>query len=64
MLEKIIETVEFLKTKGIKDPEAGIILGTGLGGLTEKIEKETKNRPIHPARIICIFISISNFFVL
>jgi purine-nucleoside phosphorylase len=40
MFEKIIETVRFLKTKGIKDPEAGIILGTGLGGLTEKIEKD------------------------
>jgi len=39
MLEKIIETADFLKTKGIQDPEAGIILGTGLGGLTEKIEK-------------------------
>jgi purine-nucleoside phosphorylase len=39
MLEKIIETVEFLEKRGIKDPEAGIILGTGLGGMTEKIEK-------------------------
>lgn len=38
MLEKIKETAEFLRTKGIVDPEAGIILGTGLGGLTEKIE--------------------------
>ena len=39
MLEKIIETVDFLKKKGIQDPDAGIILGTGLGGLTENIEK-------------------------
>jgi len=38
MLEKIIETVEFLRAKGILNPEAGIILGTGLGGLTSKIE--------------------------
>jgi purine-nucleoside phosphorylase len=38
MLEKINETTAFLKAKGIKDPDAGIILGTGLGGLTTKIE--------------------------
>ncbi len=38
MLEKIKETVEFLKAKGVVNPEAGIILGTGLGGLTSKIE--------------------------
>jgi purine-nucleoside phosphorylase len=38
MLEKINETTEFLKAKGIKNPDAGIILGTGLGGLTSKIE--------------------------
>jgi len=38
MLEKINETTEFLKSKGIINPDAGIILGTGLGGLTAKIE--------------------------
>jgi purine-nucleoside phosphorylase len=38
MLEKINETIEFLKVNGIKNPDAGIILGTGLGGLTAKIE--------------------------
>ncbi len=38
MLEKINETTEFLRSKGIIDPEAGIILGTGLGGLTARIE--------------------------
>ena len=38
MLEKIGETTEFLKTKGIISPDVGIILGTGLGGLTSKIE--------------------------
>jgi len=37
MLEEIKETAEFLKSKGINDPEAGIVLGTGLGGLTSKI---------------------------
>jgi purine-nucleoside phosphorylase len=37
MLEKINETVDFLKRKGFRSPEAGIILGTGLGGLTAKI---------------------------
>jgi purine-nucleoside phosphorylase len=38
MLEKIRETTEFLRSKGIINPDAGIILGTGLGGLTAKIE--------------------------
>lgn len=38
MLEKINETIGFLKAKGIINPDAGIILGTGLGGLTAKIE--------------------------
>jgi purine-nucleoside phosphorylase len=37
MLEKINETTEFLKSKGVINPDAGIILGTGLGGLTAKI---------------------------
>lgn len=38
MLEKIVETTEFLKARGIINPDAGIILGTGLGELTAKIE--------------------------
>lgn len=38
MLEKINETTGFLKSKGIINPDAGIILGTGLGGLTAKIK--------------------------
>ena len=37
MLEKIKQTTDFLVSKGVTDPEAGIILGTGLGGLTSKI---------------------------
>jgi purine-nucleoside phosphorylase len=40
MLEKIKETTEFLRLKGMINPEAGIILGTGLGGLTSKIENQ------------------------
>jgi len=40
MLEKINETVEFLRAKGFIDPDAGIVLGTGLGGLTAKIENQ------------------------
>jgi len=38
MFEKIKETTDFLKAKGILNPEVGLILGTGLGGLTSKIE--------------------------
>ena len=38
MLEKIIATTAYLKSKGITNPDAGIILGTGLGELTTKIE--------------------------
>ncbi|MFO7620303.1 MAG: purine-nucleoside phosphorylase [Bacteroidales bacterium] len=38
MLEQINETIDFLRSEGITDPDAGIILGTGLGGLTAKIE--------------------------
>jgi purine-nucleoside phosphorylase len=53
MLEKIKKTVEFLNSKGIVDPVAGIVLGTGLGGLATKIEniieikyKEIPNFPV------------------
>lgn len=53
MLEKIKETTDFLKAKGITDPDAGIILGTGLGELTSKINiiveidyKDIPNFPI------------------
>jgi purine-nucleoside phosphorylase len=42
MLEKINETTEFLKVKGIQNPDVGIILGTGLGGLTAKIENRVE----------------------
>src|SRR5687768_7414161 len=32
------ETVAFLRTAGIDSPKAGVILGTGLGGLVNHIE--------------------------
>lgn len=51
MLEKIIKTAEFLASKGIKDPDAGIVLGTGLGGLTAEIDIRLKS----PTRIFPIF---------
>lgn len=38
MLEKINETTGFLKTKGMINPDAGIILGTGLGEFASKIK--------------------------
>jgi purine-nucleoside phosphorylase len=37
MWNKVQETVKFLKEKGITKPDYGIILGTGLGNLVEKI---------------------------
>ncbi|HPT12582.1 MAG TPA: purine-nucleoside phosphorylase, partial [Bacteroidales bacterium] len=53
MLDKVLETIEFLKNKGFHNPEAGIVLGTGLGGLVTKIEntievqyKEIPNFPV------------------
>lgn len=40
LIEKINETSAFLQSKGIKEPEAGIILGTGLGKMVEEIDIE------------------------
>jgi purine-nucleoside phosphorylase len=40
MIEQINETVNYLKDKGIKTPEIGIILGTGLGKMVREIEIE------------------------
>jgi len=37
MLEKIEETATFLKSRGFTAPDAGIVLGTGLGGLVSRI---------------------------
>ena len=38
MMQHILETVQFLQTQGIENPEIGVVLGTGLGELTNKIE--------------------------
>ncbi len=38
MVEKIKRTVSFLEKKGIKKPEVGVILGTGLGQMVDEIE--------------------------
>ena len=42
MLEKIVKTADFLRSKGFSDPDAGIVLGTGLGGLTTEIENQVE----------------------
>lgn len=42
MYEKIKETAKFLKELGITNPEIGIILGTGLGGVAKTIRVEKK----------------------
>ena len=38
MLKYLNETTDYLKSKGFENPEIGIILGTGLGQLTNEIE--------------------------
>lgn len=38
MLKKVNEAVDYLKKEGFESPGFGIILGTGLGALTDKIE--------------------------
>lgn len=38
MLTKLQNTTDFLKKKGIIEPEIGIVLGTGLGKLAEEID--------------------------
>ena len=40
MIEKVSAAAKFLQEKGIEDPEVGIILGTGLGALTDEITVE------------------------
>jgi purine-nucleoside phosphorylase len=42
MYERIKETAKFLKELGIINPEIGIILGTGLGGVAKTIRVEKK----------------------
>jgi len=41
MLEKIKNTVSFIRDKTDQKPEAGIILGTGLGGMVKDIRVQT-----------------------
>ncbi len=45
MLEEIDKATEFLRKRGVKNPEVGVILGTGLGN---KFVKEIKNPLIIP----------------
>lgn len=56
MFEEVKETTEFLKKKGIVNPEAGVILGTGLGGMTSKItntlEIDYKDIPHFPVSTV------------
>ncbi len=40
MWKKIVETTEFIHQRFNKQPEVGIVLGTGLGGLVSEIEIE------------------------
>ncbi|MBQ1214529.1 MAG: purine-nucleoside phosphorylase, partial [Tidjanibacter sp.] len=40
MINQIKASAEYIKAKVGFEPEVGIILGTGLGGLVEKIEIE------------------------
>ncbi len=40
MMEKLMEAVGFLRSKGMEKPEIGIILGTGLGNLTKDVQVE------------------------
>ncbi len=41
LMDKISEATEFIRNKTKSEPPIGIILGTGLGRLGERIEKET-----------------------
>lgn len=40
MVNKINEAVAYLQSQGLKNPHVGIVLGTGLGKLADKIEAE------------------------
>ena len=38
--QQLQETIDFLKSNGISNPEIGIVLGTGLGKLVHEISIE------------------------
>ena len=40
MLERVKETTAYIRSKVTVEPEVGIILGTGLGGLTKDITNQ------------------------
>ncbi len=42
LIQKLDETLAFLKAKHIEAPEVGIVLGTGLGALVDEIEVEVE----------------------
>ncbi len=40
MMQKLIETTNYLKSRGVQAPDFSVILGTGLGGFVNKIDIE------------------------
>jgi len=40
MIEKLKQTTDYLQKEGVTEPQIGIVLGTGLGNLAEKINAE------------------------
>ena len=40
LFDQINETANFLQSKGIKNPSVGIVMGTGLGAMADKIENQ------------------------
>jgi len=42
MWNKVQETVKFLQDKGISTPDYGIVLGTGLGNLSNDIKADVR----------------------
>jgi len=56
MYSKIQETVQFLKDKGLSNPDFGIVLGTGLGSLVHiidvKVKIEYKDIPNFPVSTV------------
>ena len=40
--QRIVQAVETLQREGVGEPEIGLILGTGMGTLAEKIHTEVE----------------------